>query len=105
MLASDAAKYNTIEPRVTAKTAVTMDASRKLARSVETSKGLVLSTTDAGVQVDLEATHAIMNYWRDDGASYRQGGCSHGCLRKLALSVETSNGPIICTNAAGEQVV
>jgi len=34
MLARDATTYNTIEQRATAKAAVTMDASRKLARSV-----------------------------------------------------------------------
>ena len=44
-----------------------MGVSRKLARSVETSNGLAICTNDAGAQVDLEATHAIMNYWRDDG--------------------------------------
>jgi hypothetical protein len=42
-----------------AKAVVIMDASRKLARSVETNNGLAIGTSDAGVQVDLEAIHAI----------------------------------------------
>ena len=37
-------------------------------------------------------------------ASYRQGGCSHGCLPQARRSVETSNVPAICTNDAGVQV-
>jgi hypothetical protein len=64
---SDATKYDTIEQRVTAKAVVTKDASRKLARRVETSNGLAICTNDAGAQVDLEATHALMKYSRDDG--------------------------------------
>ena len=44
-----------------------MDASRKLVRSAKTSTSLAICTHDAGVEVDLEATHAIMNNWCDDG--------------------------------------
>jgi len=40
------------EQRVTAKDVVTLDASRKLARSVETSNGPAICTNDAGVQID-----------------------------------------------------
>ena len=51
-IVSDATKWGTIEQRVTAKAVATKDASRKLARSVETSKGL----DDADAQIDVEAT-------------------------------------------------
>ena len=44
-----------------------MDASRKLARSAETSNVPAICTNDAGVQVELEATHAKMTCWRDAG--------------------------------------
>ena len=58
MFASDATKYNTYEQRVTAKAAVTMDASCKLARRVETSNGITICSLapdkDVGAQVDLE---------------------------------------------------
>ena len=65
-LGRNTAEDDAIEQRVAAKAVVTMDAAGHLARSVESRDRLASRAEHCRVNVDFEATHAIVDDWSDD---------------------------------------
>lgn len=52
------------------KAVVPMDAARHFASSVEPRDGFARCVHHGGVRVDLEAAHAVVNHWGDDGLQF-----------------------------------
>merc|ERR1719343_57704 len=64
--AGDASKDNAIQQGIAAEAIASMDASRRLTRSVQTANDLVTLAEALRRIVDLQAAHAIVNHWGHD---------------------------------------